>query len=170
MIEFVVVLSFLLLCVKFDFPLAIFNLDLFSPIYYAPDGAIASLDYLVIITMLLLTSVYKFYFKVHIDLKENRKQHWQCMIGIQFFSALFYWAICAMISELLRNSLFNVTFLNLQDISYFSVVAFLLMGIWITIFVLFRNKTVGVLLRHFELKKVLIANFVVTLIVVVLSI
>jgi signal transduction histidine kinase len=167
LIEFVVVLSFLLLCVKFDFPLAIFNLDLFSPIYYAPDGAIASLDYLVIITMLLLTSVYKFYFKVHIDLKENRKQHWQCMIGIQFFSALFYWAICAMISELLRNSLFNVTFLNLQDISYFSVVAFLLMGIWITIFVLFRNKTVGVLLRHFELKKVLIANFVVTLIVVV---
>lgn len=170
LIEFIFFLTFLLLCLLLEFPLAIFSLKIFQNIYSDLDELIFSLGHLVIITLLLLSSVYKFYFKVNIGFHpENRKQYWRWMIGIQTFSVLFFGVISGMISELLKNSTYNVTFFNLQDITKFSVVAFLLMGVWVTVFTLFRNKCTGILLRFFELKQILYVNLIVTLTIFIIS-
>ena len=166
LIEFVFLLTLLLFCLILEFLLAIFSLDIFQN-YYSSD-VIFSLGHLIVVTLLLLLAVYKFYFKVNIGLiPENRKQHWRWMIGIQSFSVIFFGIISGMISELLRNSTYNVTFFNLQDITKFSVIAFLLMGIWVTVFTLFRNKCTGILLRFFDLRQILLFNLIVTLIIFV---
>lgn len=165
LLELVSFIFFLSFCLTTEFPLAISGLELFTPIYAASDGLMLSLDVLLVITLFLFSAVYKFY-KVNINFSQvNRKKYWRWMVGIELFSVLFFGVIIVMFSELLNNSLVNVSFFNLQDITCFSVVAFLLMGLWMSIFTLFRNRCTGILLRFFDLKMISIANLLVTLIV-----
>ncbi len=154
--------ALLFVCLAFEVPSVIFRLELFSPVYYSAGGFMSSLGHIGVITLLLITSIYTFCFKIYFrPVIANRQQQRIWLVGVQAVSAAFFCLVMWMFTDLLENSTFNIAFFKLQDITFFSLVANLLIGVWFVAFVLFRSRCVSILMQFLSLRKLLIINFVV---------
>ncbi len=162
--------TLLFVCLAFEVPNLIFSLELFSPVYYSADGFMSSLGHLLVITLLMLTSIYTFCFKVQFSPTiENLSQQRIWLLGVQLASAAFFCLVMWMFTDLLENSRFNIAFFKLQDITIFSVVANLLIGVWFVAFVLFRSRCVSILMQFLPLQKLVIADVVVAVLGLVIA-
>jgi signal transduction histidine kinase len=149
-----------LLILKTEKPSVFFQTELFSPLRYSLNNVIPSLGHLFIISILSACVSYVFFRHYPLsDFKAREKwqQYLSLFILISFAAFLFCWSNI-FFSRLILNSNINFETYKVQEISFFSVIAFgsVILVVFVPLFLLMKIfKTI----YHFNKRAVVLLIF-----------
>ncbi len=152
-------------CVHFGVPHLLFAVDLFSPLYYA-SNLMPSLGHLTIVSALLCAIVSVFYVRLRLPI------HWHATLGVrlrfvvaQLVTVLIAFCVDYLLHDLVGNSTFDLVFVSFEQVSFYSVLASLLVFIWVFTLVLVRDKLIFSFRRALSLTELVLSDVVFAAIV-----
>lgn len=154
----------LTILVELNIPSIIFMSDLFSPIYYASGNVLPSLGHLIILTAFILGEVVFFFLHWDGSPFEVIRKRPKAAYGLfQGLSLLSFVAVCLLLKNLIYNSSFEITLIDLETISWLSIISITLIFCWLACFVLIRHKLLQVLnVERGSLKTPLLYNALIS--------
>lgn len=129
-------------CLFAGFPERLFEADMFAPIYYA-SRFVPSLAHLIVLTLFLLTVVVTFCDKVSLPLFGKRSARmWWSLLVVQLVSLAIIVLTDCLTHDLIYNSSFGIVFFNFDQLSWYALLASLLMFVWLYVTIVLRGKLV----------------------------
>jgi two-component system, NtrC family, nitrogen regulation sensor histidine kinase NtrY len=125
-------------------PQILFEMTIFSPIYYGSGTLLSSLGHLLIVTTFCCLTIAIFYF--HVPLKVVRKKSagtYLYIALVQMMSLCFYGVIVWLFSDMNNNSSVELSLYSVDHVSPYSLTAFVVVACWLMAFVLLRDKCVA---------------------------
>lgn len=151
-------------CLQTDTPDIIFSTDLFSPIHYASGNMFPSLGHLVIISAFFLLQTLFFHFKVQLKpITLNGKRFYIGTTIVEFFNLIIFVGAYLLFKNLNYNSSFEISLVDIESLSFTTIIALLLIFSWFLICLLFRRKSLN-LIKTKGRKKLVITSILVCLI------
>ena len=152
-------------CVHFGVPHLLFAADLFSPLYYA-SNLMPSLGHLAICSALLCAIALVFYVRLPLPI------HWHATAKVrlkfavaQLVTVLIIFSVDYLLHDLVGNSSFDLVFVSFEQVSIHSVLASLLVFIWVFTLVLVRDKLIFSFRRALSLTEILLSDVAFCLVV-----
>jgi len=145
-----IIISFYYIAQYFRFPDIIFDLELFSPLKFAHSSYLPSLGNLFIIAVLGFFIIYNFYLEVLFNktqLKKYKLFRYSIFLITGIISMFLFYANTFIFRSLILDSSISFETYKVLEISIYTFIGFLILGLIFSSWTLLLDKIFGILMR-----------------------